>query len=273
MNSFNLSMLSRRLSMVVVVSRSGGVSRWMDLVIWPKLILYWIRSSTWPSCKVNWLKPLNGMAWILAKSSSSKIMIADWLAKDGRFGRSKMCRVGAATVRMRSLWVLKEEHRRDALNKVFNTPSYRKKVRETKQRVKLIQRMVEILKLKCLCKKVYVSPICSASSLLLERDFSNNTATVMDKIKYKDGHFQDFVMHGNPSYYQRYTDMESDLVETEDKVMLNTRTQVVDYMNQNLVVESFVISSVCQNRLGTKYYKTNGNRKQECYKMVPCMKN
>lgn len=162
------------------------------------------------------------------ESNNLKTKVADWLAKDGRFGRSKMCRVGAATVRMRSLWVLKEEHRRkwpdcniylydnnpyfflgDALNKVFNTLSYRKKVRETsgnwltvgycrkskcnvsqEQRVKLIQRMVEILKVKCLCEKVYVSPICSASSLLLERDFSNNTATVMDKIKYKDGHFQ-----------------------------------------------------------------------------------
>ncbi|KAF1796182.1 hypothetical protein FB192DRAFT_1405552 [Mucor lusitanicus] len=62
------------------------------------------------------------------------------------------------------------------------------------QRVKLIQRMVEILKVKCLCEKVYVSPVCFASSLLLERDFSNNTATVMDKNKYKDGHFQGFVM-------------------------------------------------------------------------------
>ncbi|KAG0739092.1 hypothetical protein G6F57_011518 [Rhizopus arrhizus] len=54
--------------------------------------------------------------------------------------------------------------------------------------------MVEILKVKCLCEKVYVSPICSASSFLLERDFSNNTATLLDKIKFKDGHFQDLVM-------------------------------------------------------------------------------
>lgn len=50
--------------------------------------------------------------------------------------------------------------------------------------------MVEILKVKCLCEKVYVSPICSASSFLLERDFSNSTATLLDKIKFKDGHFQ-----------------------------------------------------------------------------------
>jgi hypothetical protein len=50
--------------------------------------------------------------------------------------------------------------------------------------------MVEILEVRCLCEKVYVSPICSASSSLLERDFSNNTATLLDKIKYKDGHFQ-----------------------------------------------------------------------------------
>lgn len=46
------------------------------------------------------------------ESNNLKTKVADWLAKDGRFGRSKMCRVGAATVRIRSLWVLKEEHRR-----------------------------------------------------------------------------------------------------------------------------------------------------------------
>lgn len=46
------------------------------------------------------------------ESNNSKTKMADWLAKDGRFGPSNMCRVGARTVRMRSLWVLKEEHRR-----------------------------------------------------------------------------------------------------------------------------------------------------------------
>ncbi|KAL0143495.1 hypothetical protein V8B55DRAFT_1572222 [Mucor lusitanicus] len=109
------------------------------------------------------------------ESNNSKTKMADWLAKDGRFGPSNMCRVGARTVRMRSLWVLKEEHRRNALNKVFNTLSYRRKVRETsgnwitvgycrkskcnvsqEQRAKLIQRMAEILKVKCLCEKVHV---------------------------------------------------------------------------------------------------------------------
>ncbi|KAF1802214.1 hypothetical protein FB192DRAFT_1422187 [Mucor lusitanicus] len=108
------------------------------------------------------------------ESNNSKTKMADWLAKDGRFGPSNMCRVGARTVRMRSLWVLKEEHRRNALNKVFNTLSYRRKVRETsgnwitvgycrkskcnvsqEQRAKLIQRMAEILKVKCLCEKVH----------------------------------------------------------------------------------------------------------------------
>ncbi|KAI9033726.1 hypothetical protein CLU79DRAFT_801795 [Phycomyces nitens] len=131
--------------------------------------------------------------------------------KDGRFGRPKMCRVGAATVRMRS----------NALSKVFNTVSYRKMVRKkggnwltvgycrksrcnvsSEQRAKLIQRTVETLKIKCLCEKVYVSPICSASSLLLERDSSNNMATIIDKLKYKDGHFQDFVMLAKSSRYK-----------------------------------------------------------------------
>jgi hypothetical protein len=54
---------------------------------------------------------LNGYLAIV-ESSNFKTKVADWLAKDDHFGRSKMCRVGATTVRMRSLWVLKEEHRR-----------------------------------------------------------------------------------------------------------------------------------------------------------------
>ncbi|ORE17291.1 hypothetical protein BCV71DRAFT_244112 [Rhizopus microsporus] len=180
------------------------------------------------------------------ESNNLKTKVADWLAKDGRFGRSKMCRVGAATVRIRSLWVLKEEHRRDALNKVFNTLSYRKKVRETsgnwltvgycrkskcnvsqEQRVKLIQRMVEILKVKCLCEKVYVSPICSASSLLFERDFSNKTATVMDKVKYKDGHFQDFVMLAKSSSYKFEILSRQQLLQGEVAKKFDCRTPPV----------------------------------------------
>ncbi|KAI8370175.1 hypothetical protein EDC96DRAFT_503296 [Choanephora cucurbitarum] len=65
------------------------------------------------------------------RKTSKATKIADWSARDGRFGRSKMCRVGTVTVQMRSLWVLKEEHRYHALNKVFNPLSYRKKARET----------------------------------------------------------------------------------------------------------------------------------------------
>lgn len=54
---------------------------------------------------------LNGYLAIV-ESSNFKTKVVDWLAKDDHFGRSKMCRVGATTVWMRSLWVLKEEHRR-----------------------------------------------------------------------------------------------------------------------------------------------------------------
>ncbi|KAG0175579.1 hypothetical protein DFQ28_008131 [Apophysomyces sp. BC1034] len=45
-------------------------------------------------------------------SNNLQTKVADWLAKDGRFGRAKVSRIGATTVRMRSLWVFKEEHRR-----------------------------------------------------------------------------------------------------------------------------------------------------------------
>ncbi|ORE04826.1 hypothetical protein BCV72DRAFT_250978 [Rhizopus microsporus var. microsporus] len=143
-------------------------------------------------------------------------LLNGFLAKDGRSGRSKICRVGATTVRMRSLWILKEEHRRDALSKVFNTLSYKKKVREAsgnwltveycrrskynvsqEQRAKLIQRMTEILKVICLCEKMYVPPpIFSTISPLLECDFSNNIAIVLGKIKYRDGHFQGKALKG-----------------------------------------------------------------------------
>lgn len=60
------------------------------------------------------------------------------------------------------------------------------------QREELIQRMVEILRgVFFFFEKMYVFLICSASLPLFERDFSNNTTTVLDKIKYRDGHFQD----------------------------------------------------------------------------------
>ncbi|KAI9006666.1 hypothetical protein CLU79DRAFT_564284 [Phycomyces nitens] len=96
--------------------------------------------------------------------------------------------------------MLKEKHRRKWCARQscnWLTVGYCRKSKcnvSPEQRVKLIERMVETLKVKCLCEKVCVSPICSASSLLLERDSSNNKATMIDRLKYKDGHFQDFVM-------------------------------------------------------------------------------
>ncbi|CEG74320.1 hypothetical protein RMATCC62417_09556 [Rhizopus microsporus] len=128
---------------------------------------------------------LNGYLAII-EGSNFKAKVADWLAKDDRFGRSEMCRVGATTVRMRGLWMLKEEHRPGCCRKSKCNISQ-------EQQAKLIQRMTEILKVRYLCEKMYVSPIFSTISPLLERDFSNNTATVLDKIKYKDGHFQELL--------------------------------------------------------------------------------
>ncbi|KAI9310794.1 hypothetical protein BX666DRAFT_1868888 [Dichotomocladium elegans] len=156
---------------------------------------------------------LNRYLGDVESSSNVKTKFTNWLGKGGCFGHSKICKVGAAIVRMRRLWLLKEEHRRKrCLNKLFNTSSYRKKVRATSstwctvgycrksqcnvtqdQRVQWPPRMVEIMRVRCLREKVYVSPICSVRSSLPERDvtINNSVATVLDKIKYKDAHLQD----------------------------------------------------------------------------------
>lgn len=59
-------------------------------------------------------------------------------------------------------------------------------------RAVLLQKMVKNLRVKDLCEKVYVSPVCAADSPLLKRD-SVPTASamiIMDKLRHKDGDLQ-----------------------------------------------------------------------------------
>ncbi|KAL0091257.1 hypothetical protein F4703DRAFT_1732381, partial [Phycomyces blakesleeanus] len=140
--------------------------------------------------------------------------INKWLTSDGYFGRPKSTRQGYDVIKARSLWVLKPEFMGDAMDRTFNRRTFRQMTRqltgwitvgycrkspskETPQkRLELLQKMVNSLHVNDLCEKVFVSPICRASSDLLTRDISP-TATaqsILKQLRFQNGDMQDFLM-------------------------------------------------------------------------------
>ncbi|KAG1445388.1 hypothetical protein G6F56_009933 [Rhizopus delemar] len=140
--------------------------------------------------------------------------INKWLISDGNFGRPKSTRQGCDVIKARDLWVLKPEFMGDAMDRTLNRKTFRQMTRqitgwitagycrkspskETPQkRLELLQKMVNSLHVNDLCEKVFVSPICRASSDLLTRDISPTTTaqSILKQLRFQNGDMQDFLM-------------------------------------------------------------------------------
>ncbi|ORX56728.1 hypothetical protein DM01DRAFT_1366537 [Hesseltinella vesiculosa] len=107
-----------------------------------------------------------------ANHDYTSYQISRWLSKEAQFGPTKSIRQGPGVVTGRNFYVLKEEY--------------------IEKRVQLLQRMVNILRIKDLCQHVYVSANINADSDLLARDEKRTAATknIMNQLRY----FLDFIM-------------------------------------------------------------------------------
>ncbi|KAI8331391.1 hypothetical protein BC941DRAFT_403846 [Chlamydoabsidia padenii] len=140
--------------------------------------------------------------------------VNDWISKECILHRTKNIRQGHMVLKARPAWILKQEFRENEIETVFNRLAFKQTVRNipgwttigyarksisnesTKKRTALLQTMIENLHINDLCEKVYVSPMCSANSELMRRDYHRtaSTTTVLQQLRFHDGDMQDFIV-------------------------------------------------------------------------------
>lgn len=120
--------------------------------------------------------------------------IVQWMNTDGSFGRAGRCYISGEQLRGR--WLLKLKNLNDSRINFYK--DYKKHVEQSdtitlgyvrkshgsesaSTRVRLLQTQVNILRNRCLCRKVFVSPRCLASMLLGLRD-KNANGTVINQL-------------------------------------------------------------------------------------------
>ncbi|ORX46051.1 hypothetical protein DM01DRAFT_1272633, partial [Hesseltinella vesiculosa] len=137
----------------------------------------------------------------------SRSQFEQWLSADGAFGPSVRLSTENGRIRGRWMWVLKRSYQvtinfREAfVQHVRSTPDiatigYARKSfgKESPiKRTQLLQSMIEKLRSRCLARKVYVSPRCSASMPLNDRDRKADSQSTADLLSHCAGTMQDLL--------------------------------------------------------------------------------
>lgn len=127
------------------------------------------------------------------KHKYSAQQISNWLSNLPQFDEAKKIRQGSEVIRGKDLWILRNKFFGNAVKELFNYKSFLKhiqhdnlvnvgyvrksKTKETvEKRVDLLQKMVDHLRKKSLCRKVFISAWSNADDPLFGRDEKPNAS-------------------------------------------------------------------------------------------------